>query len=92
MALLFCVFVSVASTHEQENASYIGELGKTWVSFRDVRDVLMCVNLYKFLGVKTTFFALSAITMGLKELYSSFSYLAWRLGWGGLTLMLLERE
>ena len=63
----------------------LGELGKTWLSFRDVRDVLMCVKLYKFLGVKTTFFALSAITLGLKDLWSSvFS--------GGLTLMLLERE
>ena len=74
------------------NKRMLGELGKTWVSLRDVRDVLMCVNLYKFLGVKTTFFALSAITLGLKDLYSSFSCLAWRLEWGGLTLMLLERE
>ena len=39
----------------------LGELGKTWMSFRDVRDVLMCVNLYKILGVKTTFFTFSAI-------------------------------
>ena len=74
------------------NKRMLGELGKTWVSFRDVRDVLMCVNLYKFLGVKTTFFALSAITLGLKDLYSSFSCLPWRLVWGGLTLTLLESE
>ena len=74
------------------NKRMLGELGKTWMSFRDVRDLLMCVNLYKFLVMKTTFFALSAITLGLKDLSSSFSCLAWRLGWGGLTLMLLERE
>ena len=46
----------------------LGELGKTWISFRDLRDVLMCVNLYKILGVKTTFFAFSAIKLGLKAL------------------------
>ena len=50
------------------NKRMLGELGKTWMSFRDVRDVVMCVNLYKFLGVKTTFFAMSAITLGLKDL------------------------
>ena len=58
------------------NKRMLGELGKTWMSFRDVRDLLMCVNLYKFLGMKTTFFALSAITLGLKDLSSSFSCLA----------------
>ena len=26
------------------NKRMLGELGKTWMSFRDVRDVLMCVN------------------------------------------------
>ena len=50
------------------NKRMLVELGKTWMSFRDVRDVVMCVNLYKFLGVKTTFFAMSAITLGLKDL------------------------
>ena len=49
------------------NKRMLGELGKTWM-FRDVRDVVMCVNLYKFLGVKTTVFAMSVITLGLKDL------------------------
>ena len=40
----------------------LGELG----AFRDVRDVPMCVNLYKILDVKTTFFAFSAMKLGFK--------------------------
>ena len=48
------------------NKRMLGELGKTWMSFRDVRDVPICVNLYKILAVKTTFFAFSAIKLGLK--------------------------
>ena len=46
----------------------LGELGKTWMSFRDLRDVLMRVNLYKIIGVKTTFFVFSAFKLGLKVL------------------------
>ena len=85
-------FVCWCQLPQPMNKRMLGELGKTWMSFRDLRDVLIRVNLYKILGVKTTFFVFSAIKLGLKVLQSSFCCLAWRLGWGGLTFMLLVRE